>query len=130
MLLLSSRGEGKLTVARWLLRLLLLLEASVTEEKSFAEEREMMQPPSVMFWWLIEVEMTVRRQVVMVVVAEGQRRRGKKKKRLVAGKLGSNGWFLSDFVFYFLLLQVFNRDSIYKRCKRATLSTLRKIFST
>ena len=109
-LLLSSRGEGKLTVARWLLRLrlllllLLLLEASVTEEKSLAEAREMMQPPCVTFWRLLEVDMTVRRRVVMVVVAEGQRQRGKKKKRLVAGKLGSNGWFSSDFVFYFFFL--------------------------
>ena len=61
-LLLSSRREGKLTVARWLLRLLLLLEASVTEEKSFAEDREMMQPPCLTFWWLLEVEMTVRKR--------------------------------------------------------------------
>ena len=120
-------------VARWLLRLLLLLllllEASVTEKKSFAEEREMMQPPCVTFWWLLEVEMTVRRRVMMVVVAEGQWRRGKEKKTLVAGKLGSDRWFSSDFAFYFLLPQVFNKDSIYRRCKRATLSTLGKLFS-
>ena len=64
-----------------------------------------------------------------VVATRGQRRRGKKKKRLVARKLGSNGWFSSDFVSSFLLFQVFNRDSIYRRCKRATLSTLGKIFS-
>ena len=73
--------------------------------------------------------MTVRRRVMMVVVDEGQQLRGKEKKRLVAGKLGNNGWFSSDFVCSFFSLQVFNRDSIYRRCKTATLSTLGKIFS-
>ena len=70
--------------------------------------------------------MTVRRRVMVVVVDEGQRRRGKEKKRLVAGKLGSNGWFSSDFVCSFLPPQIVKSDSIYRLWKRAIFSTLGK----
>ena len=44
-------------------------------------------------------------------------------------KLGENAGFLADFGPDFFFSQVFNRDYIYRRCKRAILSILGKIFS-
>ena len=42
---------------------------------------------------------------------------------------GWRGWFLADFRLDFLLPQTLTSTSIYKRGKRAILSTLRKNFS-
>jgi hypothetical protein len=55
--------------------------------------------------------------------------RGRKKKKKNLQKLGEDAGFFADFGPQFLPPQVFNRDSIYRRCKRAILSILGKIFS-
>jgi len=55
--------------------------------------------------------------------------RGRKKKKKNLQKLGEDAGFLADFGPDFLLPQVFNRDSIYRRCKRAIFSILGKMFS-
>ena len=55
--------------------------------------------------------------------------RGRKKKKKNLQKLGEDAGFLADFGPDFLLSQVFNRDSIYRRCKSAIFSILGKIFS-
>jgi hypothetical protein len=44
--------------------------------------------------------------------------------------LGEDAGFLADFGPEFLPPPVFNRDSIYRRCKRAILSTLWKNYSS
>ena len=54
--------------------------------------------------------------------------RGRKKKKNLQ-KLGEDAGFLADFGPEFFPPPVFNRDSIYRRCKRAILSILGKIFS-
>jgi hypothetical protein len=56
--------------------------------------------------------------------------RGRKKKKKNLQKLGEDAGFLADFGPEFLPPQVFNRDSIYRRCKRAILSTLWKNYSS
>jgi hypothetical protein len=55
--------------------------------------------------------------------------RGRKKKKKNLQKLGEDAGFLADFGPEFFPTQVFNRDSIYRRCKRAILSTLWKNYS-
>ena len=52
--------------------------------------------------------------------------RESKKKKENLQKLGENAGFLADFGLESLPPGVFNRDSIYRRCKRAILSTLWK----
>jgi hypothetical protein len=64
---------------------------------------------------------------VLPVIAAVEAGVGSKGRNLQ--KLGENAGFLADFGPDFLLPQVFNRDSIYRRCKRAILSILGKIFS-
>jgi hypothetical protein len=63
---------------------------------------------------------------VLPVIAAVEAGVGSKGRNLQ--KLGENAGFLADFG-PDSLLQVFNRDSIYMRCKRAILSILGKIFS-
>jgi hypothetical protein len=64
---------------------------------------------------------------VLPVIAAVEAGVGSKGRNLQ--KLGENAGFLADFGPDFFLPQVFNRDSIYKWCKRAILSILGKIFS-
>ena len=56
--------------------------------------------------------------------------RGRKKKKKNLQKLGEDAGFLADFGPEFLPPPVFNRDSIYRRCKRAIFSTLWKNYSS
>ena len=63
------------------------------------------------------VEMVVGRPVMRVVVAESH-----------GGESRKTG-FLADFGPDFLLFQAMKATSIYRRWKRAILSTLRKTFS-
>jgi hypothetical protein len=65
---------------------------------------------------------------VLPVIAAVEAGVGSKGRNLQ--KLGENAGFLADFGPYFVLPQVFNRDSIYRRCKRAILSTLWKNYSS
>ena len=53
----------------------------------------------------------------------------KKEEEEKSAEIGRRCWFFADFRPEFLPPQVFNRDSIYRRCKRAILSILGKIFS-
>jgi hypothetical protein len=64
---------------------------------------------------------------VLPVIAAVEAGVGSKGRNLQ--KLGENAGFLADFGPDSLLLQVFKRDSIYRRCNRAILSILGKIFS-
>jgi len=64
---------------------------------------------------------------VLPVIAAVEAGVGSKGRNLQ--KLGENAGFLADFGPDFFLPQVFNRDSIYRRCNRAILSILGKIFS-
>ena len=63
-----------------------------------------------------------------MVVAEGHggERERERKEREIA-KLGKMAGFLADFGSDFLLIQTLKSTSIYRRWKRAVLSTLRKI---
>ena len=49
---------------------------------------------------------------------DGGWRPRRREKGLVAGKLSSEGWFSANFAFDFLLHQVINGASIYRRWKR------------
>ena len=53
----------------------------------------------------------------------------KKEEEEKSAEIGRRCWFFADFGPEFPPPQVFNRDSIYRRCKRAILSILGKIFS-
>jgi hypothetical protein len=53
-------------------------------------------------------------------------REGEERKITETGK---NGWFLADFGSDFLLFRTLKSTSIYRRWKRAILSTLGKNFS-
>jgi hypothetical protein len=64
---------------------------------------------------------------VLPVIAAVEAGVGNKGRNLQ--KLGENAGFLADFGPDSLPLQVFNRDSIYRRCNRAILSILGKSFS-
>ena len=67
-----------------------------------------------------------RRMAWTVSVSCGK---GRKKKKKNLQKLGEDAGFLADFGPECFPPQVFNIDSIYRRCKRAILSILGKIFS-
>jgi hypothetical protein len=75
--------------------------------------------------WLPVVELMVGRLVMRVVVAEGHYE--EKKKREDCAETRKDG-FLAHFGHDFLLPQAIKSASIYRRWKRAILSTMGKTF--
>jgi hypothetical protein len=56
--------------------------------------------------------------------------RERERKETIIVETRENDWFLADFGPDFLLSQAMKSTSIYKRWKRAILSTLSKTFSS
>jgi hypothetical protein len=75
--------------------------------------------------------MVVQPAVTVVVVAKGtaEKEKGERERWQKRKKNRGGGWFFSDCGPNFLLPQVINGAFIYKRWKRAILSTLGKNFS-
>jgi hypothetical protein len=92
------------------------------EKEKVVEERERLEGEEREPWWLLG-----GRLVVALVGSwnGGERERERRNCR----NQGWRGWFLADFGPDFLIPQTLTSTSIYRRGKRANLSTLRKNFS-
>jgi hypothetical protein len=75
--------------------------------------------------------MVVQSTMRVVVVAEGtaEKEKGERERRQKKKKNRGGGWFFFDFGPNFLLPQAIKSTSIYRRWKRAILSTMEKNFS-
>jgi hypothetical protein len=93
-------------------------------EKGWKEKRESRDGSLVVSWGLCWLPVVEKLVVALIGGWNGGEREGEK-----TAETRQRSWFLADFGPAFLLPQIMKSTSIYRRWKRAILSTLEKTFS-